>query len=347
MADRSFVAILLFGSAIVLITLVWTAIEFTDGPRSAAHPEGGSAGVELAALTKRIDRLSNQIEAGGAGGGMTGGTAARTPAEPAAGEILAVWVDQELPMNPAAPVWSQAPSSTVALQRQDQAMPMLDEVAVDSIEVRALTNGRQIGWKLSWRDAQADYHLDTDLFCDAVAIQFPLIANANYMMGDRDLPVQIIQWKAIWQKDIDEHFQDVQDLHPNYWTDLYWFAEGEFPYPVPESFQRTEALDWFIGYRAGNPMADLYRDHPVQEMVAEGFGTLTNQPVIASVANGVWSAGQWSVVIVRPMETRDGTDYQFAPGTRDVVAFAVWEGGAGNVSGRKQHSQWTIFEVQR
>ena len=178
-------------------------------------------------------------------------------------------------------------------------------------------------------------------------MQFPLIANANYKMGDRDFPVQIIQWKAIWQKDIDEHFQDVQDLHPNYWTDLYWFAEGEFPYPVPDAFESTEALDWFVAYRAGNPMADLYREHPVQEMIAEGFGTLTNQSLVATVANGAWNDGRWSVIFVRPMETHDTADYQFVPGTRDVIAFAVWEGNAQNVSGRKQHSQWVVFEVQQ
>ena len=92
-------------------------------------------------------------------------------------------------------------------------------------------------------------------------------------------------------------------------------------------------------------MAELYRDHPVQEMIAEGFGTLTNQPIIATVANGSWHDGQWSVVFLRPMETGDTADYQFSPGARDVVAFAVWEGRAGNVSGRKQHSQLVVFEV--
>jgi DMSO reductase family type II enzyme heme b subunit len=81
-------------------------------------------------------------------------------------------------------------------------------------------------------------------------------------------------------------------------------------------------------------------------MIAEGFGTLTNQPLVASTANGVWHEGRWSVVFIRPMETRDPGDYQFAPGVRDLVAFAVWEGRVANVSGRKQHSQWVVFEVQ-
>ncbi|MHC4107400.1 MAG: ethylbenzene dehydrogenase-related protein [Planctomycetota bacterium] len=347
MSDRFFVGFLLSGFVLAVLGLVWMAVDFTDGPRSAHGDEVETVStVKFAELAERIDRLSERLESGGVGPG-SGAAARRTPAEPAAGEILVVWVDQELPLDATASVWNRAPATTVALQRQDQTMPMLDVVRVDTIDVRALTNGRRIAWNVSWSDPTADYHLDTDLFCDAVAIQFPLKANATYKMGDRGFPVQIIQWKAIWQKDIDEHFQDVQDLHPNYWTDLYWFAEGEFPYPVPESFQRTEALDWFVGYRAGNPMADLYREYPVQEMIAEGFGTLTNQPLITSVANGVWQDGRWTVTFARPMETHDTSDYQFAPGARDMMAFAVWEGAAGNVSGRKQHSQWIVFEVQQ
>ena len=69
-------------------------------------------------------------------------------------------------------------------------------------------------------------------------------------------------------------------------------------------------------------------------------------PLVASVARGVWSEGRWSVVFARPMETHDTGDYQFAPGTRDVMAFAIWEGHDGNVSGRKQHSQWVVFEIE-
>ena len=343
MSDKSFVAILLTGFVLVLLGIVWIAMDVTKGPRSAHADElDGVSGVQLTDLSDRIDRLSEQL-----GGGAGAAAARRAPGIPAPGEILVAWIEQELPLDPSSPVWGSAPLTSVPLQRQDQTMPELEEATVLAIDVQAFTNGRQIAWKLSWRDADANYHLDTDLFCDAVGLQFPLVANADYKMGLVDFPVQIIQWKAIWQKDIDEHFQDVQDLHPNYWADLYWFAEGEFPYPVPDAFQRTESLDWFVAYRAGNPMAELYREHPVQEMIAEGFGTLTNQPLVASVAHGTWTNGRWEVTIARPMETSDTGDFQFTPGTRDVVAFAVWEGGVHNVGARKQHSQWIIFEVQQ
>jgi hypothetical protein len=347
MSDRAFVTTLILGGAVVLLMLVWVVADITGSPRSAHEPEiEAVSNQQLAQLSERIDQLSQRLGAGGPG--AAGGSGIRTPAAPAPGEILVTWIDQEIPLeDPYAAAWGRATPTTVPLQRQDQTMPVLDEATVLSVTVRALTNGRQIGWHLSWEDARADYHLDTDRFCDAAALQFPLVANAAYTMGAADFPVQLIQWKAIWQKDIDEHFQDVQDLHPNYWADLYWFAEGEFPFPVPDAFQRTESHDWFITFKAGNPMADFYRRQPVQEMFAEGYGSSTVQIDSASVGRGTWRDGRWSIVFARPMETHDPADYQFLPGARDVVAFAIWEGSVENVGARKQHSQWTVFEVQQ
>jgi hypothetical protein len=262
--------------------------------------------------------------------------------------ILVARTEGPLPLDdPLAPGWDQAPVTAVPLAVQDQTMPVLESLAVPAVRVSGLTDGRQIAWRLSWDDAAADTNVDTARFCDAAAVQLPLDAGAAYTMGVAGSRVQIIYWKALWQKDVDEHFQDVQDLYPNYWSDLYWFAEGKFPYPVPASFQRPESQEWLVGWRAGNPMADFHRREPVQELIAEGFGTLTHQPESASTARGVWKDGRWSVVFGRPLRTDDASDYQFDPGARDVVAFALWDGSSGNVGGRHQQSLWVVFEVER
>jgi hypothetical protein len=348
MSDRTYVTMLIGAGAVIVVGLVWGVFAFTAPPRESAHaPAPPGTDVQLARLTERVELIAERLGAGdGAAAPMR--PAGHTPAAPAPGEILVVWTESELPiLDPTSRFWNDAPVTTVPLQPQQQAMPMLDAGTVPSVDVQAMTDGQRIAWRLTWPDASADWHLDTDRFCDAVAIQLPLKENAAYTMGDRGFPVQVVQWKAIWQKDIDEGFQDVQDLHPNYWCDLYWFAEGEFPYRVPQAFERTESLDWFIAYRAGNPMANFFRTQPVEEMVAEGFSTLTLQTQAVSVARGVRTDTGWSVVIGRPMRTSDQSDFQFAPGTRNVVAFAAWEGSAANVSGRKNHSQWIAFEVQQ
>lgn len=331
----------------VLGSLGWFVMSQSTSARHAHRTDIAVATNDhLVRLTENVVEVREQLAQLATGGARPGG-GTRTPLQVNPGEIPVRWTEDPLPIDdPFSATWNSTDSVTVAVQAQAEAMPMLETATITAVQVAALTNGRQIAWRVTWPDAAADHNLDSGRFCDAVALQFPLIANATYKMGDRDFPVYIVQWKAIWQKDIDEGFQDVQDLHPNYWTDLYWFAEGGFPYPVPEAFQRPEALDYFVAYRAGNPMADLYRQQPVEELTAEGFGTLTNQPDSASVGRGVWQDGNWSVVFARPLETNDALDYQFKPGARDVVAVAVWDGGVGNVSGRKHHSQWIAFQVQ-
>jgi hypothetical protein len=188
-------------------------------------------------------------------------------------------------------------------------------------------------------------NVDTGRFSDAVAIMFPLDPNSPFTMGFDNLRVQILHWKAIWQKDIDEHFQDVQVLHPNFWSDLYWFSEGEHPHRVPEAFGSAAAQQYFIAKSAGNPVAQQHRKTPVEELLAEGFGTLTNQPQSVTQGKGVWKDGRWSVVFRRPLKTDDPIDYTFVSGESCQAALAVWEGSAGDVGGRKQYSMWVTVEV--
>lgn len=270
------------------------------------------------------------------------------------GDLVVLDLGQPVPGNdPFSPLWEQAPAKPIPVQAQNITMPMLEKPTISSVTVQGLTDGKWIAWRLQWEDATADMNVDVDRFCDAVAIQFPLVPNASPFMGANDMPVQIIHWKALWQKDIDEHFQDVQDLHPNYWTDLYWFARqisnvkpGEVRYRVPDSFDDPRSLDWFPAYQAGNPMADFHRKQPVQELIAEGFGSLTPQKDSASLARGVWRDGKWTVVFSRPLRTTDPMDTQFSGAPTRLLSVAVWQGADGGVGGRKHWSQWFPFFVE-
>ncbi len=353
MTDQKYIAALITGSAIIIGVLGWGALKFGSPPRSshaaeAAAPAPQAPVSELATLTKQIQSLDARIASMGSGSGVPALlSATHTPAEPTEGEVLVKWIDSDIPLDPANTTWASAPMTTVALQPQNQAVPMIEKATITQVRVQALTNGRQIGWRVSWPDPAPNRLVDAGRFCDACAVQFPLKANAAYTMGAAGFPVQILHWKALWQQDLDVHFQDVEDLYPNYWTDLYWFANGKFPFRVPESFERPESRDWFVAYKAGNPMANIDRVASAEELTAEGFGSLTHQEHSVTVGRGSWQGGEWTVVFLRPMETVDPDDFQFAPGTRDTVGFAVWDGAADNVGARKQHSQWVVFEVQK
>jgi hypothetical protein len=245
-----------------------------------------------------------------------------------------------------APAWDGVRSFTVPVLPQAVAMPKLEQATITEVTVQALTDGRKVAWRLRWRDPSLDANVDSGRFCDAVALQFPLDSEPSFMMGNLGRRVEILHWKAIWQKDLDEHFQDVQDLHPNYWTDLYWFASGAFPYRIPDAFRDPTSRQWFIAESAGNPLAALERTTPVEELVAEGFGTLTHQAASSSDGRGVWRDGEWVVVLERPLRTTDPLDAQFHAGGGGQFAVAVWQGSDANSGGRKHHSSWLSYEIQ-
>ena len=93
-------------------------------------------------------------------------------------------------------------------------------------------------------------------------------------------------------------------------------------------------------------MAAFSRTTPVEELTAEGWGTLTHQDQSATTGKGAWKDGRWAVVFTRPLTTDDELDYQFGGDMPQQVSFAVWDGSAGNVGGRKQWCNWIGFEVQ-
>lgn len=273
------------------------------------------------------------------------GTAAKTQTPAEKSQLVAVKVAALTP-DPAAPVWSTVPAFEVMLVPQQITTPIQKEGTIAAISVQAANDGANIAWKLTWADPKADFNVDTGRFTDAVAIQLPLAADAGFMMGNKAKRVQILHWKALWQKDIDVRFQCVVDVHPNFWCDLYWFAQGKHPFHAPEAYDDPRSHEWFIAKQAGNPMSQFYRKEPVEELIAEGYGSLTTQPESVSRAKGVWANGKWSVVIIRPLKSADANDFQFSPSGKTTIAFAAWDGGAGNVGPRKNHSFWVTFEVQ-
>ncbi len=259
--------------------------------------------------------------------------------------------------EPLSALWQQVPTTRIPLLPQVVTTPHLETPSVPWVEVQALHNGSQVAFLLRWPDSTRNANVDVDRFTDAVAIELPLDHRAppSFMMGHPGGRVHIIHWKALWQADLDEGFQDVASLHPNYWVDLYFFtdaslplfAEGEFPHhPAARSFKTPEALAQLSGAYVRNPVSILDRRVPVEEAMAEGFGTLTSQPKQNATGRGVWAGNQWHVVISRPMVTDDALDAQFSAGMTSVIAFAVWDGERHNVGARKHYAPWVTLSFE-
>jgi DMSO reductase family type II enzyme heme b subunit len=72
----------------------------------------------------------------------------------------------------------------------------------------------------------------------------------------------------------------------------------------------------------------------VEDLVAEGPGTIAKAPATTSRGHGARTPQGWAVVITRAMP--DG----LSPTVRTQVAFAVWEGSAQEAGARKMRSGW-------
>ncbi len=248
--------------------------------------------------------------------------------------------------NPHDAAWDDVPAMDIAMEPQQMAPPRLDAITISHVTVQAVHDGSRMAWRLSWDAPDPRDQVRSGEAGDAVAIQIPLVDNAPYTMGAEGMPVHILHWRAMWQRDVDEGFQGVHALFPNTWVDLYWFTEGDPPYTLPDSFEDERSHEWLIAYSAGNPMADFNRDRPVEELAAEGFGTTTYVPDTPSHARGVWADGRWSVVIDRPLNGDDPLAERLTGDGEHAIALAVWDGAAGNIGGRKHYCTWVPMRIE-
>ncbi|MEO8269725.1 MAG: ethylbenzene dehydrogenase-related protein, partial [Aureliella sp.] len=213
--------------------------------------------------------------------------------------------------------------------------------------VQAVRDDQRYVWRLIWDQPEIADTSDVGEFTDAVAMQFPLSDGAPYTMGGPKMPVRMLHWKATWQKDVDEGFQDWAKTHPNSDVDLYWFAEGGPPYTMDKSFNDPASKQWLIAASAGNPMADFTRKSPVEELTAHGFGSATHIDKTSSRGRGAWKDGKWCVVIDRPIDSADPLIGRFNENpTQQLVAFAVRDGNAANRGGRKNITNWTPMRIE-
>lgn len=236
-------------------------------------------------------------------------------------KLTAQFVNQELTPDPTAQIWTEVQPVTIALSPQQMTKPF-GGGAIKELQVRAVHNGRLIAFLVEWADPTQDQELaQTDRFSDAVAVQFPVDpkANPSPFMGDAQNAVNIWQWQAAWQRDIDEGgLADVDRTYPPY--------ASEVPYGI------------YVGRDVGNWRSQRDHQTPVENLIAQGFGTLTHQELQHVLGKGMWENGRWKVVFVRALHTGLRGDASFEAGQKGFVNFAVWDGSSGERGARKSVS---------
>lgn len=253
--------------------------------------------------------------------------------------IVAPFVDGDLPdSRPDAEQWGTADEVLVRLAAQQIAQPFLEQAVVLELRAKALHNGKHVALRLAWDDDSADDLDGIRRYHDAVAVQIPTAPGTTpaLTMGAPGSPVHILQWRATWQRDIDSGGKTgVDQIYPEVIHDV--MPDDVLP-------PQTAQLYW-VGRKAGNPLSQVIRSTPVEEAVAEGFGSVTHLPVQAAVGRGTHNGSGWHVVISTP-SARTGVGSPLAPGTSWPIAFAVWEGSNENRGGRKHIANWQTLVLE-
>lgn len=251
--------------------------------------------------------------------------------------------DMSDPLNPA---WESVAVSEIPLAPQQVAPPTLEKGTVATLRVQAVRDDSRYAWRLSWEKSKPAESSDVSTFTDAVAMQFPLVDGAPYTMGGPGLPVRMLYWKAVWQKDVDKGFQGLAGVHPNSHSDLYWFSEGKEPHAADGTTDSPQARQFMVASQSNNPMTDYNRKHPIEELTAHGFGSGTHVEGTPSRGRGVWSEGRWYVVIDRPVAPEDPLIKRFNESPdKQLIAFAVWDGDNANRGGVKQITNWIPLTI--
>jgi hypothetical protein len=238
--------------------------------------------------------------------------------------------------DPGSRAWRRGDAIRVELLPQTISAPTLPAAGVRSLVLRALHDGRSLGFLLEWEDDAADDLPGIARYQDAAAVQLPARAGTTppITMGAPGQPVHVLQWRASWQRDLDEGRSGVAELYPNAATEVY-----------PEGLLEAGAARlWSPGTEAGNPLSVPGRS-PVEELVAEGFGTATSIAPTGARGAGSWAGGRWRVALAVPLE-RGPAGARIEPGSTWPAAFAVWAGSRGNRGGRKQFADWVAVTLE-
>lgn len=241
--------------------------------------------------------------------------------------------------EPAAAYWQDVPSGSVRLLAQPMISPRPETVTTDSVVVQAVHDGTHVAFRLRWKDPEKSEAGRLGEFSDALALEFPLREGEEppVMMGAKGNPVHLFHWRAQYQRDKAKGKPSVKDLYPNTSVDMYPLEFKEAP-----GGKEAEREQFSPGVAEGNPQS--YAKDGVDEIVAEGFSTSAVQAGHGSSAEGVWNQGEWTLVVVRPLAIEGGSTLRV--GSEGKIAFAIWQGGKGEVGSRKCVTmQWTPVKV--
>jgi DMSO reductase family type II enzyme heme b subunit len=259
--------------------------------------------------------------------------AACKKAQVATPEVNVVQV-KELTLDPNAPVWDPVSLHISKMILQDLVEPRLMEPSTPEVQVKAITNGNEVAFRLEWADESQSDMPGPRHFIDGCAVQLPSMVDPNVpapQMGEVGKTVEISYWRADWQAIVEGRADNINAIYPNASIDHYP-AEAK-PLENNPQAQAEAAVRYAPARALGNRRAGP-RDQPVEDLIGEGPSTLSPAPNAISKGKGVRTKNGWAVVITRPIP------FGFSASTPSQIAFAIWEGSHIEVGARKMRTGW-------
>lgn len=221
-------------------------------------------------------------------------------------------------------IWDSLTPTKVNLMRQAMVLPWGKSLA-SPLRVRAFHNEKDIYFYLQWNDNTEDIARDVGRFPDATAIMFPTekkVPASTILMGFMGR-ADIWQWKA--------------SVDAEYWESNPPAAKkaySDFYYP----FEEEELLN----------VSKLKPKSAVTDLVTIRVGTLTPKEQQFVQGKGIWKGNSWHVVMKRSLGISRTSEFDtvFIRETKQLCAFAVWNGSNGDRGGRKSISDWIVLEVK-
>jgi hypothetical protein len=245
-----------------------------------------------------------------------------------------------LPATPDDAAWSAAPEHVAKMIPQDLVEPRVLKPTTAEVRVRALTDGRHVVFRLEWADGERNDRPGPGQMVDACAVQIPQAFEQEPpapQMGEGGKVVEVTYWRADWQATVDGRGDTIRDLYPHASIDHY--PEDAPSLEKGSAAQKEMALRYTPARALGNIRGGP-RSVPVEDLIADGPGTLAPGPSLGSNGKGFHANGAWSVIISRTWP--EGV----APGQRTYIAFAVWQGSEGEVGARKMRTGWIPLLVR-
>ncbi len=220
----------------------------------------------------------------------------------------------------------------------------------EEVTVRALHDGKEIALLLVWADGTQDQTaVRPQDFRDAAAVEFSMAPDPPFFaMGAKGEFVNIWMWKSERQADLEPAFQDLEKVYPHIGIDSYPnLLRSPLEQPMRHALTLQSDTTFVTAWGAGNIVADPTRKSPAEDLRAQGFGTLKARPRIdqAVQATGTYGMDTYRVTFRRALAPNGPDAVTLRPGTTVSVAFAVWNGSAGDRDGKKSVTIWQDLKI--